>query len=148
MVRVTLLLWLFPVWLAVPCLAEVELRGTPGELQRHFAGQSHRVTLSAEAELKVQADRALVKLRVATKHKKLRKALDENQRIQAERIYDLDRQGIAKERIASSRYSSIPKPGLFGKTGSYQVQHAVTVTIDDERRLKIIAGFIDEHAEV
>ena len=130
------------------CLAQVELTGTPEDLEEHLAKAAPRVVLTAKAELEAEADQALVKLQVLTNNKKLRKALAENQQMRAELTKHLDAHGIPKDRIKSSRYSSTPQPGLFRKTGSYDVQNTVTVTIDSESQFQIVADFVDDNKEV
>ena len=134
--------------LASYCLADVELTGTPGDLQAHLAQASDRVNLVAEAEVKVEADRALVTVQVLTQNRNLRTALAENQRLRSDLVSHLEANGIAKELVKSSRYSSTPRPGLFTKTGSYDVSNTATVTIEDERQFQVVAAFVDLHKEV
>ena len=134
--------------LAPHLVADVELRCMPDELQAHFESRSRRVHLTAEAQIKVEADRALVTLKVSSKDKKLSKALVGNQRLRGELLRHLESNGIPNERVKISRYSSMPRPGLFGKTGSYTVQNIVVVTIEDEHQYQAVAEFIDERHEV
>lgn len=110
-----------PLWmvvLIVPCHADVELRGKPGELQAHFEAGANRVVLNATGTIEVEADRATVTVVVATRDKRLRAALDQNQRVRAQFAAHLRDHGIPAERITSSRFSSTPRPNLIGKTGS------------------------------
>lgn len=128
--------------------AEVEMEGTLDELQSHFARTSNRVILSTDAKIEVETDRAVIRLMVATRHKKLSQALADNQRIRAELTSHLESKGIPNKRVKSSRYSSTPREGLLRKTGSYDVHNTVAVTVDNEAQLQAVAEFADENKYV
>ena len=140
---------LFVVALLAPyCLAEVELKGSPEELDKHLGKTSGRVVLNAEAKIEVEADKALIELAVVTKDRKLRTALAENQKVLANLRKHLASKGISKDSVKLSRYSSTPRPGLFTKTGSYDVRNTVTVSVDSESQFQIVAGFADDQKGV
>jgi uncharacterized protein YggE len=107
------------------------------------------VVVTAEAEVKVPADEAIVSLRVVTESRSLQEALKANSEVRARLTAQLGRQGIAPDRIQSSKFSSTPKFGLFGeKAKSYRVENLVKVKARDEKELQIIAGGVDTGSEV
>ena len=135
---------------ATAAQAQVRVEGSPDQVREHLTqgDRGRRIALSGTGEVEAQADRAVVKLRVTTKHKKLREALADNQRIRAELADHLIESGIRREEISSSRFSSAPRQGLFGKTGTYEVLNTVSVTIHDESQYQAVAGFADDHEQV
>jgi len=65
--------------------AEPELKGSPTELALYLAGLPKTVAVTGESEVKVQADRAVVSLKVTTENRSLQDALRLNGGISSRR---------------------------------------------------------------
>lgn len=129
--------------------AEAELKGTPAELAKHLADLPRMVTVTGESQLKVQADRGIVSLRVVTENRLLQEALRQNQEVRSKISNTLQERGIAPERIQPSRFSSTPKHAWFSeKPKSHRVENMVKVTVQDEKEFQVVAGLADTFSEV
>ena len=129
--------------------AEPELRGTPAELTEYLKNVPKTVTVTAEAEVKVQADRAIVSLSVRTEDKRLETALRNNRELRGRIIGMLEKQGFKADHIKASQFSQTPKYGLFGdKAKSYIVENVVKVTVHNEKEFQAAAGIVDSVNEV
>src|SRR5436305_15089354 len=90
--------------LLIPRLnAEPELKGSPTELAPYLAGLSKTVAVTGESEVKVQADRAVVSLKVSTENRSLQDALRLNQEIRNKIINALTDSGLAPDRVQPSK---------------------------------------------
>jgi len=75
--------------------------------------------------------------------------LRSNQELRSRLVDFLQKQGIHRDRVMASRFSSTPKFGLFGeKAKSYRVDNLVKVTVHDEKELQIAASAVDSWSEV
>ncbi len=129
--------------------AEPELRGTAPELTRLLTSVPKTVDIIGEAEVKVAADKALVTLKVSTENKSLQEALRANQELRTKLTSHLKQQGIAPERVQSSRFSSTPKFTWYKeKAKSYRVDNLVKVTVQDEKEFQSAASAVDTWPEV
>jgi len=73
----------------------------------------------------------------------------ENQRLRAEIMAKLEKDGIPAERIRMSRFSSTPTQGYFtSKVKSYEIESRVTVEADEEKEIQAVAALVDEKDEV
>src|SRR5947209_9308840 len=79
--------------------ADAELKGSPMELAALLTNAPKAVYVTGEAELKVQADQALVSIRITTTAKELGQALRANQEAQSKFTRLLERQGLAPGQI-------------------------------------------------
>ncbi len=132
-----------------PLSAEPELKGSPAELAAHLANLPKTVGVAGESEVKVQADRAIVALKVTTENKSLQEALRANQEIRGKILNSLKDRGISPERIQASKFSSTPKYGLFGeKAKSYRVENILKVTVHEDKEFQATALLVDTLAEV
>ncbi len=137
------------VLIAPQVQAEPELTGRPSELSRYLADIPQNVTLAGSAEIKVQADRAVVTLRVLSQDASLSQALKANQDLRATLRRALTQAGIPDERIIGSKFSSTPNYRLLDKKpSSYRVVHILMVSVDGEREFQEVARLIDTHREV
>jgi len=145
-----IILTFFIVLLTFPAaFAEPELKGSPSELSDYLASIGNYVTLSGESEVKVQADRAIVSIRVVTEDRSLHKALKSNQDLRTTIFGTLEKGGISADRISASRFSSTPQYGLFGKKpASYKVENLVKITIKDEKEFQEVSKVVDSFKEV
>jgi uncharacterized protein YggE len=130
-------------------VAEPEIKGTPSELITYLTAVPRTVLLTAEGEVKVPSDRAMISLAVVTEHRSLQEASRANQEIRARLIKTLAGQGIPADRIQASRFSSTPKYGVFAeKAKSYRVENVVKITVLDEKEFQAVAQLVDGNAEV
>lgn len=137
------------VFAAATLHAEPEIKGTAAELTEHLKSMPRTVLLTAESEVKVPSDRALISLAVVTEHRSLQEASRANQELRAKMIKTLEGQGIPTERIKASKFSSTPKYGMFGeKAKSYRVENVVKITAHDEKEFQAVANLVDAHSEV
>jgi len=129
--------------------ADTEIKGNPSELANYLSGVPKNVVIAGEAEVRVQADKAVVSLKVTTESKALHDTLRSNRELRSRLVDYLQKQGIQADRIKASRFSSTPKFGLFGeKAKSYRVDNLVKVAVQDERELQIAASAVDSWPEV
>src|SRR5438876_758256 len=61
--------------------AEPELKGSPTEVAAYLVTLPKTVSVAGESEIKVQADRAIINLKVTSENKSLQEALRVNQEI-------------------------------------------------------------------
>ncbi|MBN1269555.1 MAG: SIMPL domain-containing protein [Kiritimatiellae bacterium] len=135
--------------MAVAAHAEPELRGTPSELTSYLPGIPRVVSISGEAEIKVQADRAYVKLKVESEGRSLQDALSKNATLRQQVIEELKKSGIPQQDISGSKFSSRPEYGIFSdKAKSYKIDNTIRVVVADESQLRVAAASIDAHADV
>lgn len=134
----------FPV-----AFAEPELKGSLSELSAYVTSVSNYVTLSGQSEVKVQADRAIVSIRVVTEDRSLHKALKSNQDLRETIFNTLKKSGISADKISASRFSSTPQYGFFAKKpSSYKVENLVKITIKDEKEFQEVSKIVDSFKEV
>ena len=132
-----------------PLCAEPELKGSPGELAAYLGAVPRTVSVPGESEVNVQADQALISLKVTTENKSLQDALRNNQEIRNKMFNTLKDRGISADRIQASRFSSTPKYGLFSeKARSYRVEHIIKITVHDDKEFQDTAHLVDAIAEV
>lgn len=122
-----------------------ELSGTPEELTAHLQSIPGEITLTGEAETKVEANRAEMVVKVTNSDRSFKNALIRNQQIRADIVATLGKSGIQQERIKMSRFSSTPTQGYFSsKVKSYEVESRVTVEVASEAELQAAAAVVDE----
>jgi len=129
--------------------AEPELRGSPTELTQYLKDIPKTVSVVGTAEVKVQADRAVVSLSVRTEDKLLATALRVNQKLRAEIISSLIQKGLKADQMKASQFSQTPKYGLFGdKAKSYLVENTIKISVHNEKEFQAVAGVVDSVNEV
>ena len=129
--------------------AEPELKGSPAELATYLASLPKTVGVTGESEVKVQADRAVINLKITTENKSLQEALRVNQEIRNKMLNSLKERDISADRIQASKFSSTPKYGMFSdKAKSYRVENIIKVTVGDEKQFQATAHLVDAVAEV
>src|SRR5436190_18889058 len=99
-------------FIAANAIADPEIKGTPNELTAYLRSIPKTVSVSGESEVRVPAHRAVLTLRVTTENRVLQEALRLNLEIRTKLTDTLKKQGIAAERIQSSKFSSTPKYGI------------------------------------
>jgi len=130
------------------CLAQPELKGNPIEL-RQFLSKEQIVTLSAQAEERAYSDQAIIGLIVTTEKKLLSDSITSNRTLREILTQDLIKAGIEKEKIKSSKFSSSPQYGWFGKNPtSFEVVNRLSITINEEKHLEIIAKLTDQYEQI
>lgn len=131
--------------MALRAFAGPELSGTPDELTTHLRSLPGQVTLSAEAEVKVEADRAEVILKVRNIDRSFKNALIQNQQMRADIMATLEKCAVPAERIHMSRFSTTPTQGYFtSKVKAYEVESRVTIQATSEKEIQSIAALVDE----
>lgn len=128
--------------------AEPEIKGSPAELANYLATIPRIVAVRGEGEVKAQADRARVTLKVTTEYKSLADALRANEQVRGHLAAFLRDRGIGSERIRANKLSSTPKRGFFSEKARLQrVEDQIEVTIRDEKELQAVAAVPDKFPE-
>ncbi|MEW5250858.1 SIMPL domain-containing protein [Microbulbifer sp. 2201CG32-9] len=141
---------LFLVFAIFPlkALSVTEIKGNPDELRGFLYPKEEVVTIFAEAEKKAYTDKALVSLVIKTKEKVLSEAIAKNSQLREVITQALTSSGVSAENINSSKFSTSPQYGWFGKKpSSYEVVNRIAVSITDESQLNRVAEVADEHIE-
>ena len=147
MMRYALLFTVLLMPLAV--FAAPELKGDPAELTNYLLDEKRVVSIAAHGEIKVQADRAIVTLRVKTKDSAFAQAVKSNRDVRTKLSHQLQQAGIAADRITAAKFSSLPNYGFFGdKPSSYEISNDVSVVIRGEDDMALIAQSVDSMKEV
>jgi uncharacterized protein len=129
---------------SVSVWAQPELKGTPTELTEFLPKVPKTVFVGGEAEVKAQADRALIRLKVTTTGKGLEQALQANQQARSKLVEFLNGREIPAGQIQASKFSSTPKYGMFSeKAKSYRVDHLLKVTVQNEEQFQAVAKAVD-----
>ena len=129
--------------------AKPELKGSPEELRQFLHPTDKIVTLQAEAEEKAYADKAIISLVITTEEKLLSAAISANSNIREAITTQLVSAGIKAEHIKSSKFSTSPQYGWFGKKpDSYKVINRMAISIRDESQLKTVAEVADAKEEL
>lgn len=134
---------------AVNVAAAPELKGNPDDLRGFLHPQSRLVSISEHAEETAYSDIALVHLVVTTEDHLLSKALKANADLRKTIQNKLIDKGIAADQINTSKFSSSPQYGWFGKKpDSHKVINRMVVRIISEQHLQLIADISDAHDDV
>lgn len=104
--------------------------------------------ITGESELKVQADRAVLTVKVSTTARELGAALRSNQEARNKLADQLARHGIPGDAIKASKFSSTEKYGVFTeKVKSHRVNNLLKVTVRNEKEFQTVADVIDSLPE-
>ena len=129
--------------------AEPELKGNPSELRQFLHPEAKTVTLYGEAEEKAYSDTAIISLVVTTEAKLLSDSIAANTELRQTIARQLSSAGIKTEDINSSKFSTSPQYGWFGKKpDSYKVVNRMAVKITSEDHLQAIAAVADAKPEI
>ena len=135
--------------LPLAAVAQPELKGSPNELRQFLHPSEKIVTLSAEAEEKAYSDRAIISLVVTSEDKQLSTSISNNITLRESISQQLVTAGINPDHIKSSKFSTSPQYGWFGKKpDSYKVVNRMAVTITQESQLKTIASVADSKEQM
>lgn len=130
-------------------IANPELKGTPEELRKFLHPSDRIVSIYAQSEEKAYSDKAIISLVITTEDQKLSDSLSKNSKLREGISQQLVRAGIDAEDIKSSKFSTSPQYGWFGKKpSSYKVVNRMAVSITNENQLKEIASVADNKEEV
>ena len=130
---------------ALSALAGPQLSGTADELAAHLRSIPGQVSLTGDAEMKVEADRAEVVVIVRNSDRLFKNALIQSQQVRSDIVAVLEKSGIPGDRIRMSRFSSTPTQGHFtAKVKSYEIESRVTIEVTSEKELQAVAAVIDE----
>lgn len=134
---------------SLPALAEPEIKGNPSELRQFLHPQDEVVTIYGEAEEKAYTDKAVISLVITTEDKLLAASIEANSKLRERVTKQLVKAGIAGDDIKSSKFSTSPQYGWFGKKpDNYKVVNRMAISITDERHLKEVAAIADIHPEI
>lgn len=129
--------------------AEPELKGVPSELTQYLINEKKVMTLTADSEVRVQADKAIATLQVKNKDAAFAGALRNNRALRDKLKQRLMEAKIAEGDITFAKFSSVPSYGFFGdKPSSYEISNDVTVTVRSEDEVTAIAQAVDAMKEV
>lgn len=130
-------------------LTQPEIKGTPDEVRQIVYPHPTLVSLQGHAEEKAYADKAVVSLVVTTEEEKMAEAIARNTQIRADIKANLLQAGINSEDINTSKFSTTPEYGWFGKEpDQYKVINRIKIGVFSEKHLKIVAELADAHDEV
>ncbi len=130
-------------------LATPELKGSPEELRQFLHPSERIISLHGQAQEKAYSDRAIISLVITTEDKQLSNSIAVNSSLREHITEQLTSQGIDSDSIKSSKFSTSPQYGWFGKKpDSYKVVNRMAITISDESQLKTIATVADSKAEI
>jgi uncharacterized protein YggE len=126
-----------------------ELKGSPEELRQFLHPRDKVVTIYGDAKETAYSDKAVVSLVIDTEDKLLSESIANNASLRAEITLNLIGEGLAKDDVKSSKFSTSPQFGWFGKKpNSYRVINRMAIAIMDEAHLQIIAAIADSSEEV
>jgi uncharacterized protein YggE len=144
-----LTLFLSCICLSLCVLAGPEIKGSPQELKGFLYPNDKIVTISAEAQKTAYSDIALVSLVVTTESRLLSDAIASNSKLRTTISRTLIDSGVDPVMIKSSKFSSSPQYGWFGKKpSSFKVVNRMAVTIAKESHLEDIATVADQFENV
>jgi uncharacterized protein YggE len=138
------LAWVGCGGLCASSFAQAELKGTEAQLTEYLSKVRRTVVVAGQAEVKAQADRAVVRLKVSTTGKGLEQAVQANQQARSKLLDFLSGRGIPAGQVQASKFSSTPKYGTFSeKVKSYRVDHLLKVTVQTEEQFQAVAAAVD-----
>jgi hypothetical protein len=104
--------------------------------------------VSGEAEVKVQADRAVVTIKITSNARELGQALRANQEARGKFVKLLTSQGLGADQVQASKFSSTEKYGIFSdKAKSHRVNNLLRVTVRSEKEFQAVADASDSLPE-
>jgi uncharacterized protein len=131
-------------FVGLPGFAEPEFRGTPAELAAVLTNVPKTVRITGEGQVKVQADRAILTVKVTTTARELGKALKANEQVRAKFTASLAGQGLPADAVQASKFSSTEKYAVFSdKVKSHTVQNLLKVTVRSEKEFQLVAEAVD-----
>lgn len=140
---------LFFCCLPLATFAQPELKGNPDELREFLHPQDKLITLRAQAEKKAYSDRAIISLMITSEDKQLSTSISNNIALRESISQQLVTAGINPDHIKSSKFSTSPQYGWFGKKpDSYKVVNRMAVTIIQESQLQTLASIADSKEEI
>ncbi len=126
-----------------------ELKGSPEELRQFLHPRDRVVTIYGDAKETAYSDKAVVSLVIDTEDRMLSESIAKNANLREEITRNLVAEGLDRESIKSSKFSTSPQYGWFGKKpNSYRVINRMSVAILDEAHLQMIAAIADGSEEV
>ena len=129
--------------------AEPELKGSPRELRGFLHPVDSVVSIQGYAQEKAYSDKAIVSLVITTEKKLLSDSISENSELRGKITNLLVKAGINPESIKSSKFSSSPEYGWFGKKpSSYRVVNRMAVSITEEEHMTEVALVADKYKEI
>lgn len=144
-----LLLGLLLSTLSLAALAQPELKGNPNELRQFLYPNDKIVTINGHAEKKAYSDKAIISLVITTDDKLLSTSIANNSDLRTTVTSKLVAAGIDRNAIKSSKFSSSPQYGWFGKKpDSYKVVNRMAISIVKEEHLQEIAMVADSDENI
>ncbi len=145
--KAILVLWL--VFISSSAISAPELKGSPQDLRGFLYPKDKVVSIYGKAEQKAYSDTAIISLVITTEDKLLSAAISKNGVVRQEISQSLVASKFDQNSIKSSKFSSSPQYGWFGKKpSSFKVVNRMAITITDEGQLREIAVLSDKYEEV
>lgn len=130
--------------LASHSLWATELKGSPSELSRYLLDQRKIVTISGNAKIRAEADKAIATLTIKTEDDEYSKALAKNRDIAKKIEQRLRQSGLKDKDIKLAKFSSTPGYGWFkDKPSGYKVNNDMKVTVRNGRQMQAVAKIVD-----
>jgi uncharacterized protein YggE len=125
-----------------------EIKGSPDEVQQYLT-DSKLATIAGRAREKAYSDKAIISLIVTTEDPKLAVSIDRNTELRTKISKTLAEEGIKPDNIKTSKFSTSPQYGWFGKKpDSYKVINRMAITVFNENQVRQIAQISDENKEI
>jgi uncharacterized protein YggE len=129
--------------------AQPEVKGSPDDLKRFLYPADKMVSIFGQAEEKAYSDKANISLVITTENKLLSDSITSNSELRQIITDELMASGITADNIKSSKFSTSPEYGWFGKKpASYKVVNRMAISITDELHLQAVALVADSRKEV
>ena len=130
-------------------IAQPELTGNPDELRRFLHPNPTTVNITGNAQITAYKDIARVSLLFTTEDRQLARAMEDNQQLRQRLYGEFIAAGISAESIKSSKFSTSPQFGLFGRNpNSFEVVNRLEISVSEEAHLQLLAEAADANREV
>lgn len=129
--------------------AAPEIKGNPQELKSFLHPVDNVVTISGYADEKAYSDQAIISLVITTESELLSEAIEKNSSLRGKLTGQLLQGSLSEEAIKSSKFSSTPQYGWYGKKPNrYKVVNRMSITVGKEDQFKEVAAVADCYEDV
>lgn len=129
--------------------AAPEIKGQPEELKQLLYPSKKTITINESVVEKAYTDTAMVTLVITTEDDKLASAIKTNEQTRKKIASQLIEAGLDAKKINSSKFSTSPQFGWFGKEpDSYEVVNRMVVNVNSEKLFQLTAKIADESRRV
>jgi len=128
--------------------ADPELKGTLADLAAILTNAPRTATILGEAETKVQADTAIMTVKISVTARDLGQAIRMNEQARSKFIELVTKRGLPPTTVQTSKFSSTEKSSLFSdRARSHRVDNLLKVTVKNESEFQVVADATDALSE-